>query len=978
MKKYVLFIVFLLIQAQLLFAQTLLGIDVSGNANGTITWSQVKVAGKEYAWAKATEGLTFNDARFVTNMTNGSAANVVMGAYHFARPDNNSALDEANHFLAIASAYIGQGYLPPALDLEDSPSGSVLSTVYTGTALTTWVQTWLDRVYAQTGVRPIVYTTSTYAAYLTSSLNTTNYKLWIAKPDGSATTPPTGLGIWSTWLFKQYSWTGTVSGISGTGNVDLDVFNGTVTDFNTLIGMASTVCGNDSPCHAQVLPINVGCVNSNCSTVGASPPSPDIPFSGGATCSTVFQSGRFDDDVWFTITPTNTNTVTITASATSNTSNFDVSLGLYSGSCGALTQVKCGNGVAAGSPEVLTYTPVAGTTYYVRVFSYGIGSTYSGDFSICATQPCLLPTTPTGIIGGGSVCQSSTATVTLNATGQNPSGAGGQWVWYSDSCGGISVGTGASIVVSAAQPMNKTYYLRAENSCGESSCVNANVTVIATPVSSSPTVVPVSICQGDSFVLHANVTGTNYEWTYPSGSGSSTFQNPTVKGGVAGQYCLRYKQNGCWSADSCVSVVINSLPSVTATAFPTSIGMGDSAILTVSGAATYQWSNSIGSSASVVVKPIQTTIYTVTGTQNGCSATAQVTVNVFTPTCPAGATLGYSNPPSATLNSTASAGTTNVAVSNTLCTWTVSCNQPWLSVTPQTVQTGSGSFNWVAQACTTSNTSRQATITITGPQTQTITVTQSCVLPTPCANPPIANAGIDTTYVAGMQLGGNPTASGGIIPYTYLWSPATGLNSTTVSNPQINNLLQSQIYTVIVTDSSGCKDTGTVTITINTSICNDVFNITKVSSKILSVNFVQNATYQWRFNAADIAGQTNRQFTSISDLADGVYTCVIHVGACVYEIDYIVSGIGDIAMSDLSIYPNPSSETFTIHFEMIQPETLSFRVVDMMGQLIKEYTSDYSKGVHSMDIQLGSVAKGIYVLQIREGSNQFNKRIEIL
>jgi hypothetical protein len=144
-----------------------------------------------------------------------------------------------------------------------------------------------------------------------------------------------------------------VSGISGTGNVDLDVFNGTVTDFNTLIGMASTVCGNDSPCHAQVLPINVGCVNSNCSTVGATPPSPDIPFSGGATCSTVFQLGRYDDDVWFTITPTNTNTVTITASATSNTSNFDVSLGLYSGSCGALTQVKCGNGAAAGSPEVL-------------------------------------------------------------------------------------------------------------------------------------------------------------------------------------------------------------------------------------------------------------------------------------------------------------------------------------------------------------------------------------------------------------------------------------------------------------------------------------------------------------------------------------------------------------------------------------------------------------------------------------------------
>jgi hypothetical protein len=294
------------------------------------------------------------------------------------------------------------------------------------------------------------------------------------------------------------------------------------------------------------------------------------------------------------------------------------------------------------------------------------------------------------------------------------------------------------------------------------------------------------------------------------------------------------------------------------------------------------------------------------------------------------------------------------------------------------VQTGSGSFNWSAQACTTSHSSRQATITITGPQTQAITVTQSCVLPTPCANPPIANAGIDTTYVAGMPIGGHPTASGGTGSYTYLWSPSVGLSSITVANPVVNNLLQSQTYTVIVTDSSGCKDTGTVAITVNTSICNDVFNITKVSSKILSVNFVQNATYQWRFNAVDIAGQTNRQYTSVSDLADGVYTCVIHVGACVYEIDYIVSGIGDLTMINLTISPNPSTGTFSIHFEMIQPEPLHIGVVDMMGQLIKEYTSDYSKGVHSMDIQLGSVAKGIYVLQMRVGTNQFKKRIEIL
>jgi len=60
--------------------------------------------------------------KFIDNMNAGVSAGVVMGAYHFARPDNNSAVDEANHFVSVAGNYIGAGYLPPALDLEDPNS----------------------------------------------------------------------------------------------------------------------------------------------------------------------------------------------------------------------------------------------------------------------------------------------------------------------------------------------------------------------------------------------------------------------------------------------------------------------------------------------------------------------------------------------------------------------------------------------------------------------------------------------------------------------------------------------------------------------------------------------------------------------------------------------------------------------------------------------------------------------------------------
>lgn len=54
-----------------------------------------------------------------------------------------------------------------------------------------------------------------------------------------------------------------------------------------------------------------------------------------------------------------------------------------------------------------------------------------------------------------------------------------------------------------------------------------------------------------------------------------------------------------------------------------------------------------------------------------------------------------------------------------------------------------------------------------------------------------------------MQLGGSPTATGGVQPYTYKWEPATGLSSTTNSNPTASNITETITYYVTVTDKAG-------------------------------------------------------------------------------------------------------------------------------------------------------------------------------
>ena len=83
---------------------------------------------------------------------------------------------------------------------------------------------------------------------------------------------------------------------------------------------------------------------------------------------------------------------------------------------------------------------------------------------------------------------------------------------------------------------------------------------------------------------------------------------------------------------------------------------------------------------------------------------------------------------------------------------------------------------------------------------------------------PIANAGEDRTedWDNLFVLYGN--ASGGTPEYSYLWSPMDSLSPATPENARMQNptasLLETNIYTLEVTDSKNCKGTDQVTITI--------------------------------------------------------------------------------------------------------------------------------------------------------------------
>jgi GH25 family lysozyme M1 (1,4-beta-N-acetylmuramidase) len=210
------------LEDRLLFARAY-GIDVS-SFQGTINWDSVYSSGKRFVWAKATEGVTFNDANYATYAANAPNGNLIFGAYYFARYDNgNTATAEANHLVSVAGGQIKAGYMRPVVDVEAATTMSV-------SALSTWVNTFCQTVLNATGVAPIVYTYRSFAsAHLNSTV--TQWPLWMADYNGAdpQTGNPTATAPWSTWNFWQYGSGGTVSGI--TGNVDVDVAKGDMASY---------------------------------------------------------------------------------------------------------------------------------------------------------------------------------------------------------------------------------------------------------------------------------------------------------------------------------------------------------------------------------------------------------------------------------------------------------------------------------------------------------------------------------------------------------------------------------------------------------------------------------------------------------------------------------------------------------------------------------------------------------------------------
>lgn len=124
--------------------------------------------------------------------------------------------------------------------------------------------------------------------------------------------------------------------------------------------------------------------------------------------------------------------------------------------------------------------------------------TGSVTLGFCASSaPATVPT-----VSADTVLCGTGGSATLRVTGGNLNDAA-NWKWYTGSCGGTAVGTGASITVTPTA--TTTYYVRGEGGCASAPGTCAAINVAVRPVPGTPTINPVTpICAGSLQALTIN------------------------------------------------------------------------------------------------------------------------------------------------------------------------------------------------------------------------------------------------------------------------------------------------------------------------------------------------------------------------------------------------------------------------------------------------------------------------------------------
>ncbi len=518
----------------------------------------------------------------------------------------------------------------------------------------------------------------------------------------------------------------------------------------------------------------------------------------------------------------------------------------------------------------------------------------------------------------------------------------------------------------------------------------------------------VGTCDGS---INGNTTGGTPPYSYAWNNGMNM---ESISNVCPGDYSVTVTDaNNCTFTASFSIGAAQPINFTTSTTPETCAGDDGTATATGSGNLTYSWSTGMSGNT---ITGLSAGIYTVTATDpNSCTATETVTViedcgcnlvieaTASTPSCPgecdATATVSsnatnviyqWSNGMTGNTIMNLCAGTYTVtATDDNSCVETTSI----LVEDPQSMNlitngndancgegTGSVSVNVIGGTSpfqytwNTGDTNNFVTGLDGGAYSVTVMDASGCM----------ATSTVTIGQASAMNLSGvtmnvscngesdgsiDVTISGGTPPYTFDWN--NGGTSEDLDN------LPAGSYVLLVTDANNCS-TGTA------------FNISEPSPMVTTTTTIGasngsngSATANTTGGTPPYTWQWSNGVTGIlnNNLTPGDYNVVVTdangcTSTAVASVDDLTSTFDPDVVLNWSVTPNPSNGLFQFNMELAQSEEISIKVVNVLGQVVKQTHYNASQLSETLDLQ--QFAQGAYFLEIRIDNSRVVEKLMVV
>ncbi|MDP4267427.1 MAG: T9SS type A sorting domain-containing protein, partial [Bacteroidota bacterium] len=225
---------------------------------------------------------------------------------------------------------------------------------------------------------------------------------------------------------------------------------------------------------------------------------------------------------------------------------------------------------------------------------------------------------------------------------------------------------------------------------------------------------------------------------------------------------------------------------------------------------------------------------------------------------------------------------------------------------------------------------------------------------------------------------------------------------TTAQNERKNNFIYQNVYYTYINDTINLLDIKkSIGLNLNLMIAPvlDFCTLTVTSSADVTISKGQSTTLTQTNSGGtgnvNILWSTNPTFSDTTKITNALsvivnpttttkyYVLAVTKDGCVAEDSVLVTvnnanGISSInAVDNLTIYPSPANDVLNIRFNSQEMQNVNVKIYNVIGKLVYNVNTSATNGEFNKTIDVKSLTKGLYLVQIESAKGTISRKVEI-